>query len=153
MFKFSSFFLANSTIEQRKCKCHEKLLFSKEEFNEQVSQRIKFLPIDSVVLEWVRFIKEVLKSKNLRDFLKPCSESEFFFGLSECIDKFPTLIWLCINYISYTQMIVSSSLRKSEKVLFLMVFLVNFDKHIFVKHGLKENFNPTAICFKKVIFC
>ena len=42
--------MANSNIEEQKCKCHEKrdrLLVSKVEFNLQISQRNIRLPIDT----------------------------------------------------------------------------------------------------------
>ena len=50
---------ANSTIEQQKCKVHEKrdrILNSKMEFNYQISQKIKVLPIDPVFSNWVNVI-------------------------------------------------------------------------------------------------
>ena len=52
---------ANSTIEQQKCKSHEKrdrLLISKMEINYQISQRNKSLPIDPVFSNWVDFYQK-----------------------------------------------------------------------------------------------
>ena len=49
----------NSTIEQQKFKGHEKhdrLFISKVDFNFQISQRIKNLPIDTVFSNWAKLI-------------------------------------------------------------------------------------------------
>ena len=53
---------ANSTIEGQKCKGHEKpdrLLIFKLEIKYQISQRNKFLPIDTVFSNWFDFNKKV----------------------------------------------------------------------------------------------
>ena len=69
VFKFSSFFVknkANSTIELRKLRSHEKrdrLLVSKVEFTYRLSQRIFFKSIDPVFFQSVLILSKKVNHK------------------------------------------------------------------------------------------